>query len=114
MGQKKQSSMRPLSVGRVHLLSLPLTSLTSELRTMAEMPNAEADCLRHSLQWQTYVSSSVPISSYRTFPHWQPPVSGLVLSLAFMTSVHIIAPTAARPAGTLSRDPGLGEHRFSP
>src|SRR5205807_7660471 len=51
-GQKAQSSTRPLSVGRDQKRGVPETSVKSARLTQTEMPNAEADCLRHSRQWQ--------------------------------------------------------------
>src|SRR5437879_12944702 len=54
-GQKPQSSTRPLSVGRDQKRGVPETSLKSARLTQTEMPNAEADCLRHSRQWQRQV-----------------------------------------------------------
>jgi hypothetical protein len=52
-GQKKQVRDRPVSVGRVQCLSLPVRSRTSALRATTEIPKAEADCFWHSRQWQT-------------------------------------------------------------
>lgn len=52
-GQKKQSSARPLSASLDHCFGVPRTSRNPDLLTITEMPNAEADCLRHSVQWQT-------------------------------------------------------------
>ena len=52
-GQNMQSSVRPLSVCRDQVLGSPAVRLNAALGTSSETPNAEADCFRHSRQWQT-------------------------------------------------------------
>ncbi|HEX2529324.1 MAG TPA: hypothetical protein VHL31_23905 [Geminicoccus sp.] len=51
--QKAQSSVSPVDVGRVQERGTPLVRRTAGQVTITEIPNAEADCLRHSRQWQT-------------------------------------------------------------
>src|SRR5712692_9411374 len=46
--QNTQRNRRPLSVSRVQELTVPCTSRKSAAGTTAEMPKADADCLRHS------------------------------------------------------------------
>jgi hypothetical protein len=50
--QKWQLNVRPLSVERDHRFGTPRVSTKPALLTITEMPNAEADCFRHSSQWQ--------------------------------------------------------------
>src|SRR3954471_14371002 len=52
-GQNAQVSRLPLSVSRVQNFGTPCVTLRPDLVTSTEMPKAEADCLRHSRQWQT-------------------------------------------------------------
>jgi hypothetical protein len=53
VGQKEQS-MRPCTLAaRLHCFGLPAITFKSPLRTMTEMPKAEAACFWHSRQWQT-------------------------------------------------------------
>jgi hypothetical protein len=53
-GQKAQSSTATaLSVGRDQKRCRPESSEKSVRLTHTEIPNAEADCFRHSRQWQT-------------------------------------------------------------
>jgi hypothetical protein len=57
---------------------------------MADTPNAEADCFRHSVQWQTYKSSGLGREARsETVPHWHViaamfdvPVMGVRVALA--------------------------------
>src|SRR5882672_733379 len=65
-GQKAQSSQWPLSVGRDQNCGVPRVTLKVARGTTIEMPNAEADCFRHSVQWQTYFSRGPSATSYRT------------------------------------------------
>jgi hypothetical protein len=51
-GQKAHSTFPPLSASRAQYRGVPLNSLKLSRGTMNEMPNADADCLRHSVQWQ--------------------------------------------------------------
>jgi hypothetical protein len=51
--QKAQSSVLPVSVGRDQNLGFPWVRRNAACGTMKDIPNAEADCLRHSTQWQT-------------------------------------------------------------
>jgi hypothetical protein len=43
----------PLSVSRVQNFGAPCVTVRPVFFTSTEMPKAEADCLRHSWQWQT-------------------------------------------------------------
>ena len=52
-GQKAQISVRPLSARRDQRATAPRPRRKSARRTISEMPKAEADCFRHSRQWQT-------------------------------------------------------------
>jgi hypothetical protein len=45
-----QSSTRPLSVGLDQVLTSPPVSRNARAGTITEIPNAEADCFRHSRQ----------------------------------------------------------------
>lgn len=51
--QNMQSSIWPLFVGRDQSLGVPLIKRNPDCRTTSEIPKADADCLRHSPQWQT-------------------------------------------------------------
>jgi hypothetical protein len=51
-GQNAQSTTRPLSAGRDQKRGTPESRLKSARLTHTEMPKADADCLRHSRQWQ--------------------------------------------------------------
>ncbi len=51
-GQKLQAIRPPESVGRSQTLGAPDVSPKSSTLTISEMPKAEADCARHSVQWQ--------------------------------------------------------------
>src|SRR3954468_17065323 len=51
--QNMQSSVHPLSVRRDQVRTSPCCRLNALFGTRSEMPKAEADCLRHSRQWQT-------------------------------------------------------------
>ena len=62
-GQKAQCRVRPLSVARDQRSVLPWVRWKSSRRTKSEMPKAEADCLRHSRQWQMYRFTGVPMIS---------------------------------------------------
>src|SRR5579863_9554733 len=50
--QNVQANTPPLSVGRLQVRTLPCIIANALAGTMTEMPNADADCLRHSRQWQ--------------------------------------------------------------
>ena len=52
-GQNMQRSVRPLPVFRDQVLASPAVRLNAVLGTSSETPNAEAECFRHSRQWQT-------------------------------------------------------------
>jgi hypothetical protein len=52
-GQKLQARRPPEVVGRSQTLGAPAVNLTSSALTISEIPKAEADCARHSVQWQT-------------------------------------------------------------
>jgi len=52
-GQKAQTTRRPLSADRVQKLGAPEVTRKPARGTSSDRPNAEADCLRHSRQWQT-------------------------------------------------------------
>ena len=52
-GQKAQSISLPLSVARDQTRGSPRTSRSAAVGTMTEIPNADDDCARHSVQWQT-------------------------------------------------------------
>ena len=51
-GQKAQRMVWPLSVGRDQKRGLPAVRRRAARGAITEMPNAEADCRRHSRQWQ--------------------------------------------------------------
>ena len=51
--QKAHSSRCPDAVGRDQYCGLPCSSLSALLAMVNEIPNAEDDCFRHSVQWQT-------------------------------------------------------------
>jgi hypothetical protein len=51
--QNMQSSTRPLSVGRRQVRTSPSVSANAASGTITDIPNADADCRRHSRQWQT-------------------------------------------------------------
>ena len=51
--QNVQSNCRPLSVDRRHAAMVPCLRWNALAGTRTEMPNADADCLRHSWQWHT-------------------------------------------------------------
>lgn len=53
MTQKTHSSRCPDAVWRDQDEVSPRRSVNSLLGTVNEIPNADADCLRHSVQWQT-------------------------------------------------------------
>jgi hypothetical protein len=50
-GQKLQAIRPPEAVGRSQTLGAPDVSLTSSVPTISDIPKAEADCARHSVQW---------------------------------------------------------------
>ena len=52
-GQNMQVIVRPLSAVRVHTEALPRVTRNVARGTKNVMPNADADCFRHSAQWQT-------------------------------------------------------------
>lgn len=51
---------------------------------MAEIPNAEADCFWHSVQWHTYLlRGSAREAAREMVPHWQV-IFGFLLNLGGM------------------------------
>jgi hypothetical protein len=73
LAQKAHSSLCPDAVGRDQNDVSPWRSVKSLLGTVNEIPNAEEDCLRHSVQWHTYRAKGSLGTLYRTWPHWHPP-----------------------------------------
>ena len=51
--QNQQSRVWPLAVGRDHSFGSPRITPNAACDTCTEIPKAEDDCLRHSVQWQT-------------------------------------------------------------
>ena len=52
VGQNAHLRRLPLSVGRVHQFGAPCVTRSPARGTISDIPNAEADCFRHSRQWQ--------------------------------------------------------------
>jgi hypothetical protein len=53
VGQNALSKMRPESPAHDQCAGVPPVIRTASRGTITEMPNADADCLRHLRQWQT-------------------------------------------------------------
>ena len=67
--------MFPLSAVRSQRASSPVIDSASR-GTLSVMPKALALCFWHSPQWQASRVSGWASISYRTAPHWHPPVMG--------------------------------------
>ena len=53
VGQNALSKTRPESPAQDQWDGVPCVNRSASCGTITEMPNAEADCLRHLRQWQT-------------------------------------------------------------
>jgi hypothetical protein len=63
VSQNWQANTPPLAVGRLHVRTRPWLMTNACFGTMTEIPNADADCLRHSRQWHTYTCNGSALTS---------------------------------------------------
>ena len=93
-GQNAQSRTCPEAVRRDHSRGEPCSSRSAVRGIVKEIPKAEEDCFRHSVQWQTYTISGDAGTAKRTLPHWHPPVcpSGRAAAVSAMTCIGQVEP----------------------